>query len=1196
MKYKYNFFEWKNINEKVDYSKYVVAPIFIEEKLNEELDTGEVVLDCVPTNVKKERFSAKTKFRLERYSNEDKLQKTWDFVVEHDDVEYYAGRPDICCHRIHLIEPSVVAQGVHVDNISLTYQLQDIDLNYRVLSEKKKEIGENLTYKPNGVPTPKYIRSLDVRNFIDTSQFFADGEFENSYRYEWDKNSLNSVRKLMENYHALNKHTITFDIPKLYVSSYNSNLQEFILFQLNTITRVKKIIRLHGEYDSEEYISLNGGANTTIRSGAKSFEIRDDDYAKCTSNSAYLRSLQEFSFDGITWGYNAKHKYIRFDQFYSTFPQIAEANNNFAETITFDTDILSQAQLDDEYTIEYQIECKVDETYRNGMILSYGYVYHCETLETIAYVSEKSYSRLKNGLGYAPQEISVTPNFQCIDQSKGVSTSFLKNGVKYNAYQLLRKALLTCDTYIIENGAVSLDEYGKDNAKQPSINYPIIFEPPKNEGERDWEARLKACTIYETVLEQKNLWEVLLQIGYYIHAIPYLEFATDGTDRFVLKFKQLGDTKTNNNSITKITVFNSSSLSEYFTSFDSYVTNLFSPQNLVEEWLTPKTSDSSYLISNNTAELHTKYPISQIEEFKIIHNGKEYNALPFIFERSIYEVLTGADPEQIFPAKGNTLYYTLGTNKIQGLNYVATSANNNKLMALKYIMMRLCGVQPSIWTQTYTFNNLRFRIKYRTQDSMRLNQFRPDIINFMKNTSYEKFPHHEQYHSQQDKIVDSERFSANLWGKLIRVGNDIYQCQEYIKNLDEEKTCGELVTIENEPYYITTIDNEWYAEALYQKVTYSKNFNQLSQIVTIPSEPRFYEVSERSKVRREVRMYDFFMISTEDNNLGFNPKFIAPNKWHSFIEDLIFKKERALPNYAHTTFLADRKRVHRSVGSNDLDWRRLFPSSEIKRTGENSVSAVDSSDRASCIVPLLHYPLHDGISFEWDMEDNFKAGDYTDKTISGANGTADEAYNAQQSVRYVDILGRADLFRFILFKYKSWSDAEIPQILKAVITPTDFAVGVQGSENNAVALDKDNREEISFNYQINLLHHKEADGYDFYTFPNIFGDKDEDLKVALLSKEQSLFDESVDLSEARVLSYNVPFKFETTEKGSIKIIFDKDNIPWINGGNMSQVRAIAFYQNNKDYGRSAFIVKNVGELTNDSDLPNFYIYPVYNEN
>ena len=87
---------------------------------------------------------------------------------------------------------------------------------------------------------------------------------------------------------------------------------------------------------------------------------------------------------------------------------------------------------------------------------------------------------------------------------------------------------MTVDTQIIDNSKIGVDELvGK---------YPITIST-------EWVARLQAAIMQETIFEQKNLWEILLQIGYYLHAIPYIEFADDETDRFLLSFRQLGDTR-----------------------------------------------------------------------------------------------------------------------------------------------------------------------------------------------------------------------------------------------------------------------------------------------------------------------------------------------------------------------------------------------------------------------------------------------------------------------------------------------------------------------------------------------------------------------------------------------------------------------------------------------------------------------------
>lgn len=140
--YHWRVFLWdKGYKVENDYTDYLVAPIFIEDRLDETLDTGEIILKSMPIE-SKEAFPPKTKFRLERYLTENYTDKpdTWDFVVEHDDVEEYAGCPEICTHRIHLIEPSVIAQGMHVDNIALTYELHDVTLNYKTTQNNDEPV------------------------------------------------------------------------------------------------------------------------------------------------------------------------------------------------------------------------------------------------------------------------------------------------------------------------------------------------------------------------------------------------------------------------------------------------------------------------------------------------------------------------------------------------------------------------------------------------------------------------------------------------------------------------------------------------------------------------------------------------------------------------------------------------------------------------------------------------------------------------------------------------------------------------------------------------------------------------------------------------------------------------------------------------------------------------------------------------
>ncbi len=116
-----------------DYSDKCCAPIYYEDRLDETLDTGEIILENMPISTKT-AFPPKTKIRIERLDNATgEVLETYDMVVDHDNVEEYVGVTDYCTHKIHLIEPSVIAQGMHVDNIALTYELNDVDLDYKTV-------------------------------------------------------------------------------------------------------------------------------------------------------------------------------------------------------------------------------------------------------------------------------------------------------------------------------------------------------------------------------------------------------------------------------------------------------------------------------------------------------------------------------------------------------------------------------------------------------------------------------------------------------------------------------------------------------------------------------------------------------------------------------------------------------------------------------------------------------------------------------------------------------------------------------------------------------------------------------------------------------------------------------------------------------------------------------------------------------
>lgn len=1019
--------------------------------------------------------------------------------------------------------------------------------------------------------------------------------FKNSYRYIW--RNTESLQSINLNQNAALTNTVSFTIPTLMCQGSASSSDWCDIGEINTITRVYKQNVINGVIQQEKTLIAEK------ISGGVSVNNRNDDIAYVSDGQIRLRNLTRFSYSDAS-----SKKYTSFSQVFSTFSQISHISSEFADkTITFTTDALTEDELVQGFSLFYSIECVAMPDNADGMISYFSGTHqgwrHWYPQEIGIGIGTYTYSGdlWTSWQVVDADNIKATTSFYCKDMSNTAEGGpFLMKGVKYNAYELFRKALLSVDIQLIDNEITGLDEnYLQNGDLDPNnIQYPIIVDP-------SWINRMKSTQIYETVLETKNLWEIFQQIGKYLHAEPRLSFAADGTDRLMLSFKQLGKSESKTDTSIKITIFNSQALSQYFASFDSYVSNLFSPQNLCREFLVPKCSDGSYLVSNDTAELQTTYGISEIVEFNLCYNGVWKDAMGAqvvnnsgdiiklsskIYEKSIYDILTSE--YKVSPSKADSLYFSIGDTKIGGLNYTPPSANNDQPYALKKIVRQLFGVA----IDNLLFNNLMFEIVYRTQDDVRLTQIRPDMEKFVKTSNLEKYPHHEQFYNQLDKIPDSERFSSNMWGQLVRSGNAIIQCQEFAL-IGEEKEEGDLYIIEGLPYYVTEVESEFYNDCVLQKVTYSAYWNEISMITSQNSENRMYEVSEKSLTRRESRPMDFFKISSTENTTSQKPIFLNNSIWKTFIKNIIFcDNNPTYPNYAYVKFIGDKKRQHTGNYGQLVPLEQLFPSSEINRLDPNNIRPVESNSYSNVIVPLLRFPKKDGILFEFDMEDNFQAGTFIDTSIEGIN-TNGSAYFAQQPARYVDIMGRADLYQFKLFNLDK-SDLSLQKTREMIKAPSSLIPSDEnsiiltpskqvGEESRklSIALDKDCREAMSFNYQINLL---DTD-IEFITFSNLFGEKNGRLKLMLYNKELGMFDQVINLASGTTIADNVEYSLDDDEAlNNIKInITEPENI------DMSQVKSLIFYDDNNGI-KDIYLVANVGSLADSDKLKTRYIYPVYN--
>lgn len=1177
--------------ELISLTDYFVQPFFYNGNLNQTLNVGEVILDGISSTTKND-FPPKTKLlvkRFEKQGNDYVLVQNYDLIVDNDNCEVYVGTPDYCCHKISCISPAAVAQGVHVDNIALTYKLDDVDLDYRVntalsvveTSSIIEIYGENSPYAQNDTISVPSNTNYDTKEKgLSYIEYIKTYYYQNNYKYVWE--DLEALKNLVTVVTAYQYIQIPF--PKLFVY-WGDNWQ--YRAQLNVSVMVTKIKRdKNGTKLSEItiYTDSDNALDWSQMGGEGAFENNNNLFLRRIANNTHT------DYDaGIVSTLQPK-QFVEMETIENN-PVVAMrgTTGSTSPIIRFNRNMPSSDEISNGDFYEYKIRCL--PLRRTGFLRNSRSISRCSTTE-YATTNTRSLNQATTSVfslvDVGDIDISIYSGESNILMDGGV---LLNSGVPYNTYSFFQKAMQTTDTYILKDGEVlsDLDE-----------KYPIVVNT-------DWKSRMLRTTMFETILETKNLWEVFQQIGKYLHAEPDLRFhrSMHGvlTGKFELYFKELGVKTESEKKSQVLSIFNSQAINQYFNTYDSYVSNLYSPENIVTEVLVPTSTDGSKIVNNDNAIFKFKYNVYELEEIylKYSNQNDDWNDIKsYVFEKNIFNILTTLP--NTFPSKANSLYWTINGDTLNNLQYKPQkdSYYSEPLEAFKVIVMRVYSLSESA-VQDLKYNDIQILVKYRTQDSVRFTQFRPDMYDFVKNSPYENYPHHEQYYNQIDKIPDSERFSTNMWGQLIRNGNKTYVCNEFfIPHIDNanEKREGDLFSIDGKPYYVTATENEYYNDCILQKITYSMNWNEVAAITSMNSENRVYEVSERSQVRREIRINEFILFTKFGYSYG---RILTPTssrfltEWINLIRKLVFNDTTvsvSLPNYALTTFYND-------------DDDRLFPSSEVERLDENTVLPKKATRTSKNILPVLNFPKKDGILFEWDMEDNFQAGEYI---VEGDYGD-EAAYNIIQSARYCDVSGKADKFQFNLF-YLDPTTLTKEQSQTIILAKNDIETSVSFANVNSqnyIALNKDNREALSFNYQINLIYDE------FITFNSLFAPKvDANNKLRLMLYEQyvGLFDQFLDFDETKVqeltedtegvvsggyyLNNSFNAELEITVLLSQANIDTKKNYSLIWYENKVDSSGNIITDSNDNPIRIIYIAKNLtaDELTKNTLT--YYMYPTYN--
>lgn len=978
-----------------EYTKYVLQGDTYKEDITQQLDTNELTLAGID---KKERFAPGTKFiRDDVYSadGEETIYATQHLCVANDTVSKPVISDDTYYnHNITFYETSVVAQKRLCDNISATYQLKDVSLTTKAafnLAKQATPVNTKSEFTPSNnwgyTEKGNRFRYGKYFEYLGTIEMKTqDGTIPTPTKYYRDIRAFGTVG----NYKA------KFSIPQLainYGTNETTSFQEIGKASIDWTIEQYPVIggenpektwrgTIHSNsdlsYASYAWFAAVPSQNLSLPDSIKKEWILE----RSINRAAYIKRYTDIS--APTPVYTTDTIDILPDKIYKVSVSLHDYTDNAPVWIDNGTVILGTVPQDGNPT---KRETRIPASF-NPNIVSYEI--------TDEYFNE--------------QELVYSTQFQTY--SAETKEILFQSATPFSAMAIISKACLNSGEYNKVDGAFSLNINARENNSSSGkllSECPFYVDP-------DFVDELTTTPVIENFYNQKNLWEILCEVGYYIHAVPEIRFGED--DRFMITFNRLGGTEQKTDNGGKLSVVNFSGIEDYIASCSSYVTNMVQLGGNVEEWVAAKTSKEQPLVYNDTCSIIVSKPIIELLELSVqtinalslsvgaetknFAAGAIRKMTALVFERNVYNCLDVS--YAVEPNKGYSLYYDLGKNEIAGGDYRSPTVNTgdiqNDYAIKKAIFTAFWGdyvAAPTgeAWSKIRV-NDFVFHVKYRTKDTVRQNQSRPDLRKYLVASKYDKYPQAWQFNNQQDTLVDSEKFGNMIFGKLIRTGNLNYRITEWHAEDDyrDLKHKGELYKICDDLYYVATVSHTKYSSCIVSTIEYSKDYNQLSPVIGIPSEPRFYEISEQSQISRDVAINDFLLLTTAlPTYYGRTDNLVVKDIEH--VEKILFGGGEEF-NYAKYAVVA------------------LKGDKDTANTGDQFSGEPDFYKEV--ILPVNAYSSQNTLTLSWDMVDNFSAGDKLLEQKYNEKESADTAYRAMQAVQYTDRFGRAMLYDFFLLE------------------------------------------------------------------------------------------------------------------------------------------------------------------------------------
>lgn len=515
----------------------------------------------------------------------------------------------------------------------------------------------------------------------------------------------------------------------------------------------------------------------------------------------------------------------------------------------------------------------------------------------------------------------------------------------------------------------------------------FTFSRYSSDGKVDY-ATVKCPEI--SISNSRMLWEAMCELARCVHAIPRLYAGGE------IKFDRLGRKDKAVIPYRPISEFVSASGERYCGSVDTIAQNLvalddtlptYSP--LPHMWMTVRSETGEVRITDSNAMITTEYPIYKVLQVWAVGvkdtKGNTYSDVDitkFIFEASEYRTLTTSGGYPL--GKPYALCYTEGAQNITGLLYKDENALISALEthAIYNILSAACGVQVDVHSTAVV--DLAFRVCYVPIVTARVKASKSDLAS-----------HATEYvlpFNQTSDRMSAKAFSENLRGTLKRYSAAEKKLSYLYFNLDKLPEVGQKF---DDTYYINdmtvSLRNHQYAAVT---LGLSKNYNALGKHMSLPSEIRQYEISEKNVQDRYVVVEEYVLVSNDKSTLE---KY--PVARFAMFCDMFYPYEGQIFKY---------------IGANCVMYDE----------NKNVISNV--------MLPVIALPIANSAVYFWRYKDNYSAGvmslnpdtetaesitvnedgSWGGRIVQCAKGV--EFYRKQREVEYGDLYGEAYSMGFTL--------------------------------------------------------------------------------------------------------------------------------------------------------------------------------------